>query len=123
MDKIPQDRYTNMRLSASEFDYVYPDVDRPRKRMPLAIKIILWILLGVIALYSTYAFVVHPVDELKVRLAFAQSCRIKITVSPTGGYQAETIEQIIEIDGNVMMITSEDEKQYYVIEYDMLLYS
>jgi hypothetical protein len=118
MDNFHQYRHSNMRPSASEFDYLYLDEDRPRKRMPLAIKIILWVLLGAIALYSAYAFFVHPVDELRVRLAFAQSCRITITEPTTGGYQNETTEHIIEIDGNVIAITSEGSKQYYVIEDD-----
>ncbi|MBQ7829340.1 MAG: hypothetical protein IJ345_03620 [Clostridia bacterium] len=94
-----------------------PDVERPprNKKIPLAVKIIILVLLCTIVLYSTYAFLVQPVDELNVRLALGRNCRIRITLTSTS-YNYQRVEYVIELDDNVMLVTSGSEKHYYITE-------
>lgn len=89
----------------------------PDNRKSLLPRIVLAVLTSAAFLYLIYALVVHPVDTLKLRAAFAENCTLTVHV----GALSQQVHATIMIDGNLIAITENseyDKTVYYELEGD-----
>ena len=89
----------------------------PESRKPLLPRIVLAVLVSAVFLYLIYALVVHPVDTLKLRVAFAENCTLTVQASALPRHVYATVV----IDGNVIAVTESleyDKTVYYELEGD-----
>lgn len=78
------------------------DEDIRNKKIPLWIRIILYVLLASIVLGIFY-MLLHPVNKVKLKFFLTRNCTIEIVAS----YGFETTRRYVYIDGNVIKIGSE----------------
>jgi len=90
----------------------YPDKLPQKRRRPLAVRIIIWVLIVALVFLTLYTLLVHPMDKLLISLALTRNCTISVDT-----YTSWLPTPVVRVDGDVISI---QDKEFFEIKNNKL---
>ncbi len=103
--------YLNLEHMPSNDDAKRHEASRNSRRGKLALKIIIWVVLGILALYLIGYIAIPPINSLKLKMLVMQNYEVEV--------RARNSTTLMKVDGRYISVESEEGySEAYVVYYE-----